>query len=145
MFTIYRTDNGQIIRVAQQDDAAHGEASLEGEFSGLTHYAKGGVAIEIPPPPGDNLVFDHWLERWVPALGQDTRPIIERRNRMLADSDWTQIPDSQVPNKAEWAAYRQALRDITNQPGFPLSFTWPAKPENVGSPVLIYNAAEVQP
>lgn len=30
---------------------------------------------------------------------------------------------------AEQAAYRQALRDITNQPGFPTDITWPTKPE----------------
>jgi|TARA_R100001460_G_scaffold84318_1_gene125571 hypothetical protein len=38
-----------------------------------------------------------------------------RRNRKLADSDWTQAPDSPLSEtkKAEWATYRQALRDLT--------------------------------
>ena len=38
-----------------------------------------------------------------------------RRNRKLADSDWTQAPDSPLSDekKKEWATYRQALRDLT--------------------------------
>jgi hypothetical protein len=34
-----------------------------------------------------------------------------------------------VPVSAEWVAYRQALRDIPQQPGFPDSIQWPTKPE----------------
>ena len=42
--------------------------------------------------------------------------IIDKRNSKLRDSDWTQIPDSPLTaeKKAEWATYRQALRDIPN-------------------------------
>ena len=35
-----------------------------------------------------------------------------KRNRLLANSDWTQTPDCTISNKAEWATYRQALRDF---------------------------------
>lgn len=50
------------------------------------------------------------------------------RNKLLQESDWTQLTDSPA-DKAEWAAYRQALRDITDQTGFPNSITWPTEPE----------------
>lgn len=50
-----------------------------------------------------------------------------QRNRMLSDSDWTQIPDAPEPGKTEWATYRQALRDITNQDD-PYNITWPLMP-----------------
>jgi len=40
------------------------------------------------------------------------------RNKLLQESDWTQLTDSPA-DKAEWAVYRQALRDITDQAGFP--------------------------
>ena len=42
--------------------------------------------------------------------------IIEKRNGKLRACDWTQIPDSPLTEekKAEWATYRQALRDIPN-------------------------------
>jgi hypothetical protein len=46
-----------------------------------------------------------------------------QRNQMLKDTDWTQVADSPV-DKATWALYRQALRDITQQPD-PFSITWP--------------------
>lgn len=50
-----------------------------------------------------------------------------KRNALLAASDWTQVADSPV-DQAAWAVYRQALRDITSQSGFPLEITWPAQP-----------------
>jgi hypothetical protein len=50
-----------------------------------------------------------------------------QRNQLLAECDWTQLPDAPVDATA-WSLYRQALRDITKQPGFPTSVTWPVKP-----------------
>jgi hypothetical protein len=51
----------------------------------------------------------------------------QQRTDKLKDSDWTQLADS-AADKAAWAAYRQALRDITAQAGFPWTIDWPAKP-----------------
>lgn len=51
-----------------------------------------------------------------------------QRNLLLQESDWTQVPDAPVDADA-WKAYRQALRDITNQAGFPDKIDWPIKPE----------------
>ena len=53
------------------------------------------------------------------------------RNKLLALSDWTQSADSPLTDekKAEWATYRQALRDITDQPSYPENIQWPTKPE----------------
>jgi hypothetical protein len=50
------------------------------------------------------------------------------RNEKLAASDWTQLADS-TADKAAWAEYRQALRDITGQEGFPWSIEWPVQPQ----------------
>lgn len=47
-----------------------------------------------------------------------------KRDALLRESDWTQLPDAPV-DRAAWAAYRQALRDVPLQPGFPASVTWP--------------------
>jgi hypothetical protein len=46
------------------------------------------------------------------------------RDGLLAKSDWTQASDAPV-DKAAWATYRQALRDVTLQPGFPYDISWP--------------------
>lgn len=45
------------------------------------------------------------------------------RNKLLAESDWTQLPDASA-DAAAWATYRQALRDITTQAN-PFSIVWP--------------------
>lgn len=52
------------------------------------------------------------------------------RDLKLARSDWTQMPDSPLdePARAVWAAYRQALRDVTETPGGPASIVWPSVP-----------------
>jgi hypothetical protein len=50
------------------------------------------------------------------------------RNQRLKDTDWTQVADAPV-DKAAWAAYRQELRDITAQAGFPWEVQWPTQPE----------------
>lgn len=50
------------------------------------------------------------------------------RARLLNESDWTQLPDVPLETKSAWADYRQALRDITEQPGFPKNVVWPEKP-----------------
>ena len=49
------------------------------------------------------------------------------RNEKLKDCDWTQVADAPV-NQAAWSAYRQALRDITAQAGFPWTIDWPTQP-----------------
>lgn len=51
------------------------------------------------------------------------------RNARMASCDWTQLPDAPLSaeGKAAWAAYRQALRDVPEQAGFPL-VEWPLAP-----------------
>lgn len=72
-----------------------------------------------------------WLRGWnVVALSDDdaARNARAARDAEIATSDWTQVLDSPV-DRAAWATYRQALRDIPQQAGFPQTIVWPAKPE----------------
>lgn len=50
------------------------------------------------------------------------------RDQKLVETDWTQVIDAPV-NQSAWGQYRQALRDVPAQTGFPWNVTWPAKPE----------------
>ena len=50
-----------------------------------------------------------------------------QRTRLLEECDWTQLQDAPV-NQQAWANYRQQLRDISAQPGFPWDIDWPQKP-----------------
>lgn len=78
-----------------------------------------------------------WTQVWI--MTDATQEEIDRRtqdqasnaradrNAKLASSDWTQVADAPV-DKAAWAAYRQNLRDVTAQAGFPWSIQWPVEP-----------------
>ena len=50
-----------------------------------------------------------------------------KRNELLSASDWTQLADAPV-DKATWATYREALRDITETFATPDAVVWPTKP-----------------
>ena len=54
-----------------------------------------------------------------------------KRNALLNQTDWTIMPDSPLSDskKTEWKTYRQALRDVPAQSGFPNNITWPTEPE----------------
>jgi hypothetical protein len=51
-----------------------------------------------------------------------------KRDLLLSQSDWTQVADAPV-DKIAWATYRQELRDISAQTGFPWTIVWPTQPE----------------
>lgn len=57
--------------------------------------------------------------------------VIRERDRKLSDSDYYVLPDYPSTEKglAEVKMYRQELRDLTKQEGFPKEIEWPAKPE----------------
>jgi hypothetical protein len=55
--------------------------------------------------------------------GQSVR---SQRDYLLQQTDWMALSDNTMT--PEWAAYRQSLRDVTDQAGFPWSITWPTKP-----------------
>ena len=63
------------------------------------------------------------------AAGENDRlsdEIRAKRNSLLAETDYLALSDTTL--SSDMAAYRQALRDVTSQAGFPTSVTWPTKP-----------------
>ncbi|MEB3353324.1 MAG: phage tail assembly chaperone, partial [Cyanobacteriota bacterium] len=89
--------------------------------------------IEGDPQP----VLGEWVQTW------DTKPATEaeiaertaaqvaavkaQRNDLLQQCDWTQLPDAPADRQA-WATYREQLRQIKTQPGFPWHVAWPTPP-----------------
>lgn len=59
---------------------------------------------------------------------EQAKSVREQRNQKLKDSDWTQLIDAPVDRQA-WLVYRQELRDISAQAGFPWDVQWPVQPE----------------
>jgi hypothetical protein len=62
---------------------------------------------------------------------EQAKNVRTQRTEKLRDCDWTQLDDTPMSNtqKAGWAAYRQALRDVPDQAGFPWEVEWPVQPE----------------
>lgn len=93
--------------------------------------------MTAPPETSGNEVAQWQGTEWavlpeVPA--QDTTvvwaDVRRERNARLSACDWTQLPDSPLTNEArtDWAEYRQALRDVTEQAD-PFAIVWPVQPE----------------
>ncbi len=60
------------------------------------------------------------------ANNREAARVREERNRLLAETDYLALSD--VTMSSAWATYRQNLRDIPAQSGFPNSVTYPTKP-----------------
>ena len=107
-----------------------------------------GVFLVLPAPqPTDRYDINlersakkqgaNWVEQWIetPATPEQIAErtnakeaeVRQQRNQLLNACDWTQLPDAPVP-PAPWATYRQQLRDVTAQPGFPWEVVWPVAP-----------------
>lgn len=81
-----------------------------------------------PPPPTEDELRQAQAER-----------VRAERDRRLALTDYLIMPDYPLTleDKDAWTLYRQALRDITKQPGFPwtgdeageAAITWPVRPD----------------
>jgi hypothetical protein len=132
-YTIYLEATGQILRVVQTEDIEiqlqTGEAYIEGSVDDSAYYIENGLPVAIPPKPNEYSVFDYSTKSWVADINIATGDALAKRQRLLIRSDWTQMPDVQLQNKTEWATYRQELRDITDQPGYPFNVVWPTPPQ----------------
>lgn len=114
-----------------------------GEVEGVTYALV--VPTDVPqvpytqnfqegtPAPRDG----RWYQSWAVtdatpeqiAARTDQRGVEVRadRNHRLSMCDWTQLPDAPT-DTAAWAAYRQLLRDLPSQAGFPWEVVWPTPP-----------------
>lgn len=72
-------------------------------------------------------VADMGAEAIAAKDAEQAKAVRQQRTDKLKDSDWTQLADSPADDLA-WATYRQALRDITSQAGFPWTINWPVAP-----------------
>jgi hypothetical protein len=84
-------------------------------------------------PTAFALVDGAWTQGWevsnLPAEDAG-RNIRSQRDSLLSQTDWMALSDNTLT--PEWAAYRQELRDVTAQEGFPYAVVWPTKPGSTG-------------
>lgn len=142
MYAIY-DEEGRIVKSIDcpaemiERQLKKGQGYIETSAHDGTHYVKDGVLTEYPERPSDDYQFDFILEQWVDTKTDEIRAqealeaLRRERNIKLAMSDWTQLPDSPLneEQKAAWAEYRQALRDIPNTGVFEQNLIqWPQPP-----------------
>lgn len=108
-------ENGKVVNIAVAD-AALEPTWVESESAEIGDAYTNGVFQAFDPLQDAE------------ATEAQANAIRTERNAKLSASDWTQVADAPV-DKTAWAAYRQALRDITAQTGFPWDVQWPTQPE----------------
>lgn len=96
--------------------------------------------VAVAPYIEDNQVFTIAVEAMTPEELQaksdsQVAQVRKQRDDLLATCDWTQLSDAPVDKQA-WATYRQALRDISTQVGFPYEVVFPKAPNYV-EPIII--------
>ena len=110
-----------------QYSQASGVEQIDGKW--YTKYVIGPIFTDIPATETEPAKTAAEQEAAYKAIkdAEQASAVRQSRNDKLAECDWTQVADSPV-DKTVWATYRQALRDITTQNGFPWSVTWPDAP-----------------
>ena len=107
---------GTVYQYSQRD----GVEQLEGKW--YTKYILGPVFTD-----GETTAAEQEAEYKARKDAEQAASVRNQRTELLKDSDWTQIADS-TADKTAWATYRQALRDVPSQAGFPWTITWPDAP-----------------
>jgi len=103
-----------------QYSQASGVEQIEGKW--YTKYVLGPIFTD-----GETTAAEQEAAYKAIKDAEQASAVRQSRGDKLADCDWTQVADAPV-DKAVWATYRQALRDITTQSGFPWTVTWPDAP-----------------
>jgi hypothetical protein len=131
-------ENGEITRYNVTLPTTVGNTSIPAGASGLEAFGLYPIVGNEPSHTereriaGPNYVFDGTQVNRVFTVEdipdeEKAGQVRAERNDKLTASDWTQVADAPVDKQA-WATYRQALRDVTAQSGFPWTVTWPDAP-----------------
>ena len=108
-----------------QYSQAQGVEQINGKW--YTKYVLGPTFIDTVVDGVTTTALEHETAYKAQKDAEQAKSVRATRDAKLAECDWTQVADAPV-DKAVWATYRQALRDITTQTGFPWTVTYPEKP-----------------
>lgn len=92
-------------------------------------YVRNGQIMHMTDRPSSFHEWDYVRSAWVFNSESAWHDVRMKRNLLLQQTDWTQLTDVPATTMQEYWGYRQALRDITNQPD-PMNIIWPSKPSN---------------
>lgn len=86
--------------------------------------------VRLAPRPPDANRLNLTTGKWETDPQMAAAAVRAERNHRLRESDWSQLADIPPTTSTAWRRYRQALRDLPDQAGFPLSINWPEPPTN---------------
>jgi len=135
MYAIYNQSTGQVLRNVQTNDIdaqiQENEAYIDGAVDDSNFYIENNLPVEIPEQPSQYSVFDFVTKQWVLDQNMAVVDVSKNRQRLLYATDWTQIPNGPLTTAQQqaWATYRQELRDIPSQSGYPFNVIWPTPPQ----------------
>ncbi len=107
-------------------------AIIENETVVNIALSDGALAYNWIPIDSNDVVdigyrYDNDAADFILVEKDNSKEIRAARDAKLKESDWTQVADAPV-DQAAWATYRQALRDVPEQEGFPTTVNWPVEP-----------------
>ena len=108
-----------------QYSQAQGVEQIDGKW--YTKYVLGPTFIDTVVDGVTTTALEHETAYKAQKDAEQAKNVRATRDAKLAECDWTQVADAPV-DKAVWATYRQALRDVTAQEGFPWTVEWPVAP-----------------
>lgn len=119
--------SGNILRGGNADEGYNDIRDPDNEFELITSLP---LDIENYKVSNGALVMRDAQDLTQEQYELDVISFRNRRNSLLVDSDWTQAVDSPLTEakKAEWATYRQQLRDLPANTSDPANPTWPTPP-----------------
>ena len=132
-FIVYE-HSGKILRTGtclNADFSLQGENVIEGLANYENQYIENNLIVNMPPKPNGAAYFNYDTKQWVLDYPSQELSVKFQRDDLLYKSDWTQIPNNPLTAEQQqaWAVYRQELRDITSQSGYPFNVIWPTPPQ----------------
>jgi hypothetical protein len=119
----YMKEKYGLIVVVKEEPPYYDQETHYVTWSNIPEYLNGryvlAVAVREIRPPIEGTMEHDSIKREV-----DRTRIIE-----LSKTDWTQLPDVSEEIQLKWREFRQQLRDIPSQVGYPLDIKWPVRPE----------------
>jgi len=105
-----------------------GSVFVDGNYD-INYYLDQGVVVKQPEQPSTLHMFDFQTKTWIFS----SSAIKGKRASLLEQSDWTDTLSSKTRLGdnlySQWQVYRQALRDIPQQSGYPQNVVWPTPPQ----------------
>jgi hypothetical protein len=149
-YIIYNKQSGEILQSMEtllpisEDYVAHiintntDILQVQQPVDNSKYYISAGNLTEFPTKPRADYIWNWTTMSWQDPrteeqkFQQQAQQVLAERKKLLDSTDWIVVKavDTGTPVPAAWQTYRQELRDVTNQTGYPYQVTWPTKPTN---------------